>query len=244
MLEELFQYYKSNISTNALIFQHMKKDNLVVKIILSISGILWYLMILAVPTIIINYFYFLILVFLIFCCLGITVRLVFLHSQKVTLIIYSLYHIESFEGLWKNPDFNHMQATLLIKYLKSKGMYHKDSISSLINQVTKEIDRRSPPKILASGVFLVFFAPAWLQYVLYLFNSVKDLGLGSVTFLLILCVICATFFAICVGGFKMLIFLLQSVGIFGIQSEVEEMRQFLEQIEDIYLRIDHTLSSV
>jgi hypothetical protein len=232
MLDEFLDYYKNNLTTYSLVFKYMKPIytlSTYLLILLLISG---YVTVLTAPLIIVGIKIVYSVSILFGLALGLSILVINIISKKAKQIIRAHYTIDVKKGIWRTAEFDTLQIQLLINYLKSKGVYSKEKLESLIKLLEKEIERSKTPSFLAPSIFLALFIPAWSQYVIFLFKGIEGHRTSEAILLIAALVLTIFFIALSVGTFKKIVHFAEDF--FMIERNIK--KKFLIKIEDLLLR--------
>jgi len=231
MVEQLLKYYKNKVTAYGLVFRHMKVTYNLLIFFISITSTY---LIISIPNIFwgifqdnkSSYSFLISSVILIL----ITSVLFKIFNRKAKDILEKKHKIIVKEKHWRNQSFNSLQNKNILDYIIVNNLNNTDKINQLISILTKEIERRKFPALLAPGIIVSFSLPIWIQLLNKLFYSVSsqmDALSLSISLVLILCVL--------VGFISLLKWIFtQLIGVMLI-SETTLMKHLIEKLEEIML---------
>ncbi|MFD1886952.1 hypothetical protein [Paenibacillus wenxiniae] len=232
-MEDFIDNYKNNFTTYALVFKFMKARYRFANIMVVLLSVSTYLLVIAIPSAIINYKIIKIIGCIYAFILILSIVAVGLFDYSARKIIYKKYKIRSSDGAWRPQEFNKMQTEMIIDYLKTQKVYTEEKLERLAANLKDSIERKKSPSIWVAGVFLALFTPLWNQYMTYIFKMTDGVSWIDVSITVLVTSTGIGLFSLFIGGIKKIIFVLQDLFLMENQSVIGI--KLLEHIQSIQL---------
>ncbi len=145
MVDSVFEYYKVNLTTYSLVFQHFKWKYwfFIIAWILTFVAIMIFCLSIALKLYITQAFFILLITLM----TGVYMFRVFNYNAKQ--VLRSEHNIEVIGNIWRGESFDKMRAEKLRKYLIQNQLFTEKKLKLLIDLLIKESERRKIPSFVA-----------------------------------------------------------------------------------------------